>query len=100
MATPRGWKRFSAAAVTGFCCAVAGVGLSLSGHNLGGGSIELIARTFQGSQVGLAPLARMFGEAEVGPLTRAVLSAYEGMLFGCGLVLGLTRRLKAPPSGS
>jgi len=93
MATPRGWQRAIVALATGACCALAGVALSLAGHNLGGGSIDLIARTFEGSQIGLEPLSRLMGEPQVGPLTRAVLSAYEGMLFGCGLVLGLTRRL-------
>ena len=28
----------------------------------------------------------------MGPVTRAVLAAYEGLLFGFGLILGLTRR--------
>ena len=27
-------------------------------------------------------------------LTRTVLAAYEGLLFGFGLILGLTRRLR------
>jgi hypothetical protein len=92
MATPRGWARVSAAGVTAFCCAMACLALSVSGRNLGGGSIDVIARSFQGSQVGLAPLARLLGESEVGPITRGVLSVYEGLLFGFGLVLGLTHR--------
>src|SRR5206468_2623477 len=85
MATPRGWARASAAVVTGLCCALGGIALSLSGHNLGGGSIDIIARTFEGSQVGLAPLARLLGEADFGAVTRASLSAYEGFFFGSGL---------------
>ena len=48
--------------------------------------------TFQGSQVGLAPIARLLGEPAVGPLTRAVLSAIEGLFFGFGVTLGLTHR--------
>ena len=51
-----------------------------------------LARAFPGSKVSLAPLARLFGEASFGPITGALTSAYEGLLFGCGLVLGLTRR--------
>jgi hypothetical protein len=51
-----------------------------------------VARSFSGSQVGLAPLARMLGEPELGPLSRAVIGAYEGAFFGFGLALGLTRR--------
>jgi hypothetical protein len=53
-----------------------------------------MARAFQGSQVGLNPLARLVGEREMGPLTRTVMAAYEGLLFGFGLILGLTRRLR------
>lgn len=55
-------------------------------------SLNAIARAFQGSQVGLAPLAQLLGEPDLGPLTRAVLGAWEGLLFGAGVVLGFTRR--------
>ena len=51
-----------------------------------------MARAFQGSQWGLAPVARLLGEKELGPVTRAVVGAYEGLLFGFGLIAGLTRR--------
>jgi hypothetical protein len=54
-----------------------------------------MAKSFQGSQVGLAPLARLLGEADPGPATRAAVGAYEGFLFGAGLALGLTRRPRA-----
>jgi hypothetical protein len=55
-------------------------------------SLDLMAQSFPGSQVGLGPLARLLGEAEPGRLTAAAISAWEGALFGSGLVLGLTRR--------
>jgi hypothetical protein len=42
--------------------------------------------------VGLAPLARLLGEREPGLVTRLVISGGEGLMFGSGLVLGLTRR--------
>jgi hypothetical protein len=42
--------------------------------------------------VGLAPLARLLGEPDIGPLTRAALGAWEGLLFGAFVVLGFTRR--------
>ncbi len=51
-----------------------------------------MARCFQGSQLQLAPLARLLGEPDLGPTTRGVLAAWEGGLFGCGLAFGLTRR--------
>jgi len=42
--------------------------------------------------VGLAPLSRLLGEDGPGLVTRVVISGGEGLLFGAGLVLGLTRR--------
>ncbi len=92
MATPRGKARLLAAFVTGACCAVAGGLLGSTGSHLGAMSLDFMARTFPGSQVGLGPLAHLLGEAEPGPVTRTVISAYEGLVFGFGLVLGLTRR--------
>jgi DNA-binding winged helix-turn-helix (wHTH) protein len=92
MATPRGMERFASAGVTGMCCAAAAVFVTWIGGHLGGVSLDFVARSFQGSRVGLAPLARLFGEEGMGPLTRTVLSAYEGLLFGLGLILGMTRR--------
>ena len=95
MATPRGKARWVTALVTGACCAAACMALTWAGRNLGGVSLDVMARSFHGSHVSLAPLARLLGEPDVGPVTRTVLSAYEGILFGCGLVLGLTRRPRA-----
>jgi DNA-binding winged helix-turn-helix (wHTH) protein len=92
MATPKGASRLLAAAITGLCCAAGFVALSAAGANFGGGSLEVLARSFHGSQVGLAPIARLLGETEVGPLTRAVISALEGLFFGSGITLGLTHR--------
>jgi hypothetical protein len=92
MATPHGSARWAAAGLTGLACAAGAVAVTWSGGHLGGVSIDFIARQFQGSQVGLAPLAHLFGEADLGPITRTVLSAYEGGVFGLGLALGLTRR--------
>jgi len=92
MATPRGPERLRAAAVTGLSCAVAALAITALGGHLAGTSLNVVARSFQGSQVGLAPLARMLGEPELGPVSRAVIGAYEGALFGFGLALGLTRR--------
>jgi DNA-binding winged helix-turn-helix (wHTH) protein len=92
MATPRGRDRLLAGLITGLCCSAAGMAVTWAGLNLSGASLNLLARAFHGSHVGLAPLARLLGEPDLGPLTRTALSAYEGLLFGCGLALGLTRR--------
>ena len=96
MATPRGAGRLRAAAVTGLCCAIAAVAVSLAGGHLSGTSLDFMARSFDGSQVGIAPLAHLLGERDVGPRTRTLLAVYEGFLFGAGLILGLTRRPKLP----
>ena len=40
----------------------------------------------------LAPLARLIGEPDFGPVTRALIGSGEGAMFGLGLALGLTRR--------
>ncbi len=92
MAAPRGAARARAAVVTGLLCAAGCIALTLAGRRLGGDSLDLMARSFPGSRAGLAPLARLMGEPQMGSLTRVVVSAYEGLLFGAGVALGLTRR--------
>lgn len=92
MATPRGKSRLLAALVTGICCAAAGGVLAWSGSHLGAMSLDFMAQTFPGSQVGLDPLAHLLGETEPGSVTRITISAFEGLMFGFGLILGLTRR--------
>jgi DNA-binding winged helix-turn-helix (wHTH) protein len=92
MAVPHGRERARAVLVTGLSCAVAGALLAAMGSHLGAMSLDFMANTFPGSQVGLAPLSRLLGESRPGLVTRLVISAGEGFLFGCGLVLGLTRR--------
>jgi DNA-binding winged helix-turn-helix (wHTH) protein len=87
-----GPARLRAAAATGLATAAGCVLAALLGATLAGASLNTIARSFQGSQVGLAPLARRLGEPDLGPLTRMALGAWEGLLFGAGVVLGFTRR--------
>jgi DNA-binding winged helix-turn-helix (wHTH) protein len=87
-----GPARTRAALATGLATAIGCVAIALAGATLAGASLNTIARSFQGSQVGLAPLARRLGEPDLGPLTRAALGAWEGLLFGSGVVLGFTRR--------
>jgi DNA-binding winged helix-turn-helix (wHTH) protein len=92
LAAPRGAARLRAAAVAGLVAALAGVALAASGRHLGALSLDLMARSFPGSQVGLGPLARLLGEQAEGPFTRMAISAWEGLLFAAGTVYGLTRR--------
>jgi len=95
MASPTGAARWRAALVVGLVCAASFVLLAHSGGHLGGVSLDFMARSFQGSQLGLAPIAHLLGEDDLGPRTRTALAAYEGLLFGLGLTLGLTRRPRA-----
>lgn len=92
MATPHGLARIRVALLTGLACALAAGMLGWSGRVLGAMSLDFMAQTFPGSQVGLAPLARLLGEQEPGVLTRVTISAFEGLMFGMGLAAGLTER--------
>jgi hypothetical protein len=92
MATPHGGARLRTALATGLMCAAAAGVLGWSGRHLGAMSLDFMAQSFPGSQVGLEPLARLLGETEPGILTRVVISTWEGLFFGAGLALGLTRR--------
>ena len=92
MATPHGLARVRAALLTGLACALAAGLLGWSGRFLGAMSLDFMAQSFPGSQVGLAPLARLLSEPEPGVVTRVAISAFEGLMFGSGLAAGLTRR--------
>ena len=92
MATPHGLARIRVALLTGLACALAAGMLGWSGRFLGAMSLDFMAQSFPGSQVGLAPLARLLGEQQPGVVTRAAISTFEGLMFGTGLAAGLTRR--------
>jgi hypothetical protein len=92
LAAPRGRGRFYAAVLTAALCGMGALGLTVAGRPLVGGTLHAIARASQGSQVSLVPLGQLIGEPDFGPVSRAVLGAGEGALFGFGLALGLMRR--------
>jgi DNA-binding winged helix-turn-helix (wHTH) protein len=96
MAAPRGGARWRVAAITGIVSAIGAAALTLGGRHLVGASLDLMAHTFAGSQVGLEPLARLLGEGHLAPMTRMVVAAFEGLLFGTGLAFGLTTRPRRP----
>ena len=95
MAAPRGRKRVRAALVTAAICGLAGLGLTLGARPLVGGTIHAIAAASHGSRATLAPLGRLIGEPDFGPVSRSILAFGEGATFGLGLAYGLMRR----PSG-
>ena len=92
MAAPRGRRRLRAALITGAMCGLAGLALTLAGRPLVGGTIHAIADAADGSRATLAPLGRLIGEPDFGPVSRAILAFGEGALFGIGLAYGSTRR--------
>jgi hypothetical protein len=92
LATPRGRDRLDTILVTGLACAMAALALTFGGRALVGGTIHAIAKVSAGSQAVLTPIGRLIGNPDFGPLTRMVIGTGEGLLFGLGLALGLTRR--------
>jgi hypothetical protein len=92
LAAPRGGKRVRAAVITAVICGLAGLALTLAGRPLASGTIHAIAVAEDGSQATLAPLGRLIGEPDLGPVTGAILAFGEGGMFGLGLAYGLMRR--------
>ena len=95
LAAPRGRARVRAALFTAVSCAIAAVVVTMFGGHFVGASLDVMATAFSGSNVGLAPIARLLGEEGLRPLTRTAISAFEGLMFGTGLTFGLTHRPQA-----
>ena len=89
---PRWGKRPQAAVLVASFCGMAGLALTLTGHPLAGGTIQAIAEAAEGSRVSLAPLGRLIGETDFGPLTSGIIAFGEAATFGVGLAYGLVRR--------
>lgn len=98
LAAPRGRSRLRVGTATALASAVAALALALSGRPLVGGTIHAIAAASQGSAARLTPLARLIGEPDFGRATGAIIGAGEGLVFGFGLAIGLTRRPRTVPS--
>ena len=75
-------------------CGLAGLALGLGGRPLVGGTIHTIAIAADGSRAILAPLGRLIGEPDFGPVSRAILAFGEAATFGAGIALGAVRRRK------
>ena len=98
LAAPSGRRRVVASLIVGACCAAAAVALAMSGRLLVGGLVHNVARLSRDSALILAPLGHFIGEPDFGTNTRALLSAFEGAVFGFALTWGLTRRPALPDS--
>jgi DNA-binding winged helix-turn-helix (wHTH) protein len=91
---PRGGRRALAACIIAICCGLAGLAVMLAGRPLAGGTIHIIADAADGSRATLAPLGRLIGEPDFGPISSAILAFGEAAVFGIGLAYGLIRREK------
>jgi hypothetical protein len=92
LAAPRGRARVRVAALTALTCGLGAFALSAAGRPLVGGSIHAVAQASQGSQAALTPLGRIIGDPDFGTTSRALIGMGEGLFFGAGVALGLTRR--------
>jgi hypothetical protein len=91
-ASPPGGRHLRRALIVAVLCGLTGIALTLAGRPLVGGTIHAIADGADGSRATLAPLGRLIGEPDFGPVSRAILAFGEGAMFGLGLAHGLTRR--------
>src|SRR3546814_12172690 len=62
--------------------AIVGAVIPLSGGRLMGGSLDLLARSFEGSRLRLDQIGAVFGEAGFGPISQAATGALEGAQIG------------------
>ncbi len=85
LTAPRVRKRWQAALIMAVCCGLAGLAITLGGRPLAAGTIHAIAAAAEGSRATLAPLGRLIGEPDLGPLSRAILGFGEAAAFGLGL---------------
>ena len=82
---------YRAAVIAAFCAAGA-LALAWAGRPLVGGTLHGIAREARGSQISLTPLGRLIGEPGFGPVSQALIAAWEGGIFGFGVGIALFRR--------
>jgi DNA-binding winged helix-turn-helix (wHTH) protein len=85
-------SRARAAFVMSLLCGLAGLALMSGGRPLVGGTLHTVATAADGSRAILAPLGRLIGEPDFGPVSQGVLAFGEAAVFGLGLALGLRRR--------
>lgn len=83
--TPQQASPMRAMATMAVVCGVAGLALTLLGRPLVGGTLHAMAQAADGSRAMLAPLGRLIGEPDFGPLSRLVIAFCECAAFGVGL---------------
>jgi DNA-binding winged helix-turn-helix (wHTH) protein len=98
LAAPSGRARLLAVVAVGLSGAIAAALLAWSGHLLMGGLVHEVARASRDAELVLAPLGHLIGEPDFGPLSRLVVSAFEGGALGASLTWGLTRDIRTDAS--
>jgi DNA-binding winged helix-turn-helix (wHTH) protein len=96
LAAPEGNRRLAVAATVGLATALGAITLALFDRLLVGGLVNEIAQSSRDARLGLAPLGYLIGEPGFGPVSRTILSAFEGGVFGAALAWGLTTRPATP----
>jgi DNA-binding winged helix-turn-helix (wHTH) protein len=89
---PAARSRIQRASVVAAFCAAGALALAWAGRPLVGGTLHVIAREARGSQISLTPLGRLIGEPGFGPVSQALIAAWEGGIFGLGVGIALLRR--------
>ncbi|MFH7044305.1 transcriptional regulator [Paucibacter sp. JuS9] len=82
-----------------FTTGLAGALLPLAGGSMMARSLDRMAASFDSSRLDLGPLARLFGEAQLGPISQSALGMMEGALFGAcfaGVIWAGRRRMARP----
>jgi DNA-binding winged helix-turn-helix (wHTH) protein len=92
MAAPRGVARWRVAAITGAVAGATGAVLGATGWSMVAASLDSVAGVFAGSSVGLDQFASLLGEDSLRPVTRTIVSGFEGFMLGAGIAYGLTHR--------
>ncbi|HYE85366.1 MAG TPA: transcriptional regulator [Vicinamibacterales bacterium] len=83
---PRARRPAAFAALT---TGLAGALIPLAGGSLMATSLARVAAAFDDSRLDMAPLGRLFGEPQFGPVAEAALGALEGGVFGGCVVAAL-----------
>lgn len=77
--------------IAGLLGAGAGLAIAVLDGRMMAGSLASLAAAFPSSQIRLEGISNVPGEAELGPLGRALTSAFEGAVFSSGIVWGIER---------
>jgi DNA-binding winged helix-turn-helix (wHTH) protein len=96
----RPWQKILGAGIGAMC---AGLVLAILHYNLFSGTLAIIARSFDNSQLSMDSLAALFGEVRFGQTMAIIMSGCEGLFFGttvlAGMEFAIRRRVKDKPNG-